>query len=248
MNGENEYRRSGIANDKKAWEIRRFSCISSTNEYLKPLRAEGRNVIAVSDKQTGGRGTKGRSFVSDEGGVYFSALTFYEDLPARSAFLLLARAAVAVCRTLEGFGVFPVIKWSNDIFVRNKKICGILIENVFSAGNISSSIVGIGLNVFNRLPKELSEIATSVFEETGKKFDLEEVTQRLFAEFARADGEDLIQEYLSRIGYMGSEATLLIGDERVPATLLSVDDEGGLHVRIQGVERRLTSAEVSIRL
>ena len=56
----------------------------------------------------------------------------------------------------------PKIKWANDVFVANKKICGILIENIFSGNKISSSLIGVGLNVNNDLPEELNEIATTM--------------------------------------------------------------------------------------
>lgn len=67
----------------------------------------------------------------------------------------MANASVAVCRTLENYGLTAEIKWPNDVYVQGKKICGILIENVFSGDRISSSVVGIGVNVNNSLPEEL---------------------------------------------------------------------------------------------
>ncbi len=228
-------------------EIKRihFEELPSTNDYAKDRRAEGQDLIVTAKKQTGGRGTKGRSFSSDEGGVYLTKLTFYEDFPARDAFKIMANAAVSVCETLSFFGIESVIKWVNDIYVNDKKICGILIENVFSSNQIRSSVVGIGLNVCNALPEELSKIATTMYQQMGKIFTIEEVTERLIAELSK---ERTMEEYLSRIGYMGRKATLLFGDERVPATLLSVDKEGGLWVDVHGEKRRLTAAEVSVRV
>ena len=177
--------------------------------------------------------------------MYLSKLSFYENFPTKEAFKIMAGAAVAVCETLRHFGLKAVVKWPNDIFVNDKKICGILIENVFSGKNISSSIVGIGLNVNNSLPAELLEIATSMQAETGKTFSVEGVRERLIEELSRPLE---MEKYLSYLGYMGREVTLLIGDERIPATLLFVDNEGGLTVEIEGEKRRLTAAEVSIRL
>ena len=227
-----------------------FQTLPSTNDYLKEKRAQilssgenaRENYIIIAKEQTGGRGTKGRSFVSARGGVYLSALTFYEDFKAKNAFTLMANAAVAVCETLRFYGLAPVIKWANDIYVNDKKICGILIENVFSGENISSSIVGIGLNVVNPLPNELENIATTMQRVTGENYDVEEVTSRLISELLTKRS---MQEYISNIGYMGKEVTLYIGNERVHGRLVSVDEQGGLLVEIQGERRRLTSAEVS---
>ncbi len=222
-----------------------FERISSTQEYAKEKRAEGRGLLVTAEAQTGGKGTKGRSFSSEKGGVYLSKLSFYEDFSSRDAFQIMAQAAVAVCETLRYFGLSPVIKWPNDIFVNGKKICGILIENTFSGAEISSSIVGIGLNVNNTLPKALCDIATTMQEQTGETFDVEAVTNKLIESLGMpAD----MQKYLSYIGYMGNKATLLLGDQLVPATLLSVDEQGGLTVEIAGELRRVTAAEVSVAI
>ena len=221
-----------------------FDEIGSTNDYAKTLRARGEDVVITADRQTGGRGTKGRSFSSDKGGVYVTKLSFYQDFPAKRAFEIMANAAVAVCETLRFYGLNPVIKWANDVFVNDKKICGILIENVFSGSRLASSLVGIGLNVNNSLPSELSSIATTMQKEAGREFSVDEVTARLIEELGK---EREILEYISSVGYMGREAALILGEERVRATLLSVDERGGLLVKIDGEERRLTAAEVSIR-
>ncbi len=222
-----------------------FKRISSTQEYAKEKRAKGRGLIVTAEMQTDGKGTKGRSFSSEKGGVYLSKLSFYENFSSRDAFQIMAQAAVAVCETLRYFGLTPVIKWPNDIFVNGKKICGIRIENTFSGAEISSSVVGIGLNVNNALPKELCDIATTMQQQAGKAFDVEEVTKRLIESLdVPADR----QKYLSYIGYMGCKASLLLGDKRVEGTLLSVDEQGGLTVEIDGIRKRLTAAEVSVRV
>ena len=240
-------------NDKIVYKRECFETLPSTNNYLKAKRAEmlalepslRENYIVVAKEQTGGRGTKGREFLSAKGGVYLSVLTFYEDLKARDAFTLMANAAVAVCETLRYYGLNPVIKWANDIYVNDKKICGILIENVFSGENVSSSVVGIGLNVINPLAESIKDIATSMQKETGEIYDVEEVTSRLISELLTKRS---MKEYLSYIGYMGRVVMLSIGDERVHGRLLSVDELGGLIVSIDGKERRLTSAEVSFAI
>lgn len=223
----------------------RFETLPSTNDYVKQKRTEEKPLIVTAKRQSQGRGTKGRSFVSNEGGVYLSALRFYQEFPAKRGFEIMANAAVAVCETLRFYGLNPVIKWANDVFVGDKKICGILIENTFSGAFVQSSIVGIGLNVNGGFDGELAEIATSMQEQSGKTFSVEEVTEKLIEELLK---ERDVEEYLAYVGYMGKEATLIFGEESVRGKLLFVDEEGGLHVEIAGEERRLTSAEVSLRL
>ena len=223
----------------------KFEQIGSTNDYAKSKRSEGEELIISARRQTGGRGTKGRSFVSDEGGVYLSTLRFYRDFSARDAFKIMSGAAVAVCETLRAFGITPVIKWANDIFVNGKKICGILIENTLSGDKISSSVVGVGLNVNNRFDGELAKIATSLTLETGKTFSVEEIECVLARELFQ---ERTMDEYRAYLGFMGERVTLVLGDERVPATLLCVNDEGGLVAEINGERRTFSSAEVSLKI
>lgn len=234
-----------LMNEKNSWEIVEFEEIGSTNDYAKQRRGEGRNLIVTAKRQTGGRGTKGRSFSSQEGGVYITKLTFYKGFLAKNSFQIMASAATAVCKTLRAFGLSPVIKWPNDIFVNDKKICGILIENTFSGNEVVSSVVGIGINVHNELEEKLKDIATTIRKESGKLFSVEEVKKRLISEWNKDFSMD---EYRSFIGYLGREVTLIFGDERVPATLVSVDETGGLWVKRGEKISRVTAAEVSVRI
>ena len=232
-------------NDKKSPIIEFFQELDSTNEYVKTKRGEGVARIAVAARQTGGRGTKGRSFSSELGGIYLSKLCFPDKLLAKDAFSIMASAAVAVCETLRAFGISPVIKWANDVYVNDKKICGILIENVFSGEFVRSSVVGIGLNVCNPLPEELASIATTMQKESGERCSVKDVCARLMEELEK---EHSMGEYLSYLGYMGRDARLILGDKSVPATLVCVDREGGLIAEINGERTRLTAAEVSLAL
>lgn len=233
-------------NGEKVWKIEYFDEIASTNEYVKEKRKDRQNRIAIAYRQSGGKGTKGRSFSSETGGVYLSVLTFYENFPAKDAFLIMANAAAAVVKTLESFGFSPVIKWANDIFVDGKKICGILIENTFSGQNVDSSVVGIGLNVNNELPAELLDIATTMSKAGKKEFDRKQVEKRLIEELKKTHTVD---EYLQYVGFMGKKATLVCGETAKKVTLVSVDKQGGLTVLTErGEEERFVAAEISIRL
>ena len=220
-----------------------FDEIGSTNDYAKTARKDGENLIVSASAQFGGRGTKGRSFSSQKGGVYLSQLTFYENFPAARAFEVMKGAATAVCQTLAFFGLTPKIKWPNDVFVNGKKICGILIENALSGKRLASSIVGVGLNVCNELPADLHSIATTMQLETGKNFTVEEVREVLINSLCTDDIAARYEEYL---GWIGEKVTLIIGETREEARILSVDEEGGLWVEMNGEHRRFVAAEVSL--
>lgn len=224
-------------------KILRFEEISSTNEFAKEKRLEREDLLILAKRQTGGKGTKGRSFSSNEGGVYLTKLVFYENFSAKDAFLIMARAAVAVCKTLEKFSLSPKIKWANDVFVADKKICGILIENVFSGNKISSSVIGVGLNVNNLLPNELKDIATTMCEQAGKELDFSAVESALIENL---NENFSMEEYLSRVGYLNEEVCLRIGETLIPATPVCVEKDGALVVEIGGEKRRVFAGEVSL--
>lgn len=216
--------------------------VNSTNEYCKSKNLPD-GTIVVAKKQTGGKGTKGRSFVSSEGGIYLSFVKFAKN--PSLLFSILMSSCVAVCRTVQSFGLKPVIRWSNDVLVSGRKISGTLIENVISKGGGCRSIVGIGLNVCNILPPELENIATTVSVEAGRQIGAEQVLPVLLSNLAKEYTSD---DYRSYIDWFGRTVSLKTGDKNTEAVALGVDDSGLLICKIDGKIQKISSAEVSLRL
>lgn len=219
--------------------------VSSTNDYIKQYLNGGEDIVVCARRQTGGKGTKGRSFLSGEGGVYLSALRFFSAFPARDAFYLMQHAAVAVCCTAESFGADPAVKWPNDVLVGGKKIAGILIENTFSNGEVKNSVVGIGLNVNNELG-ELSQIAVNLCTATGKRISTETARDRLIENFCKI-GFEQAQELYARRVLLGN-ATVVTAEESFSATARRVLPDGRLEVDRDGKILTLSAAEVSLKL
>ncbi len=213
------------------WMEYRFDSMPSTQDFLREKRSEGQNMLAVASVQTTGKGTKGRSFECAEGGLWLSALVFHENAPAKDAFLMMSRAAVAVCKTLEGYGLTPKIKWANDVLLDGKKVCGILTENELSGVKIRSTLWGIGLNVNNPLSTELAPIATTVSARLGRPLDLQAVEQRLLRNLLAPFS---FEEYRSRMAYLGEEIPFIVGDRVKYATLLGVNERGELLLEENG--------------
>ena len=224
---------------------RRFDCLPSTNDFIKAQADCTQDTIVLAKRQSGGKGTKGRSFSSEEGGVYLTALRFYESLPISQAFTVMTCAAAAVCKTLENLGLQPQIKWPNDVYVNGKKICGILIENTLSGGFVRKAIVGIGLNIYNDLPKELQAIATTVFTETGVRYDVDETAEKL-VHYLYQDGVE--KSYYSYLGWIGETVCITQGEQSFFARLNGVDEQGNLLAEIDGTIRRFAAAEISVRI
>ncbi len=158
-----------------------YKSLPSTNtEVKKPGYRHGDVVIAR--EQTAGRGQRGNRWSSNPGeNLTFSLVWEPTFLEAKRQFLLSEAVALALTDTLEHFQIRSKIKWTNDIYVGNKKICGILIEHDLGTdGKLSRTIVGIGLNINQKEFEDWVPNPTSMALIAGHTFDLNEVFQRLY--------------------------------------------------------------------
>lgn len=147
----------------------------STNDEVKKYWDLGEDIAVFARRQTGGRGSKGRSFSSPEGGIYISFIKHYRGLKAEKAYEVTEDISLSVALTLRAFGVKAEIKWPNDVYVGKKKICGMLTQNEIKNGYVEKTLCGVGINVNNDLPIELDGIATSLKKELGREVDLKSV-------------------------------------------------------------------------
>ncbi len=212
--------------------------IDSTNNYLKRIKSE-EDLVVTADVQTGGRGSKGRSFSSSAGGIYVSSLRHFP-CKTKDSFSIMENAAMAVVRTLETFGIDAGIKWPNDIMVNGKKICGILIENTFEGDMVSTSIVGIGLNVNNDLPEELANTAVSMKQLLGKSQDKKIIRDKLIENMFCSYSW---QEYVENSIVLGKKILVKAQEKTYEAIAKDILSNGNL--LLEGGSQ-LSAAEVSI--
>lgn len=157
-----------------------FDSIGSTNDFLKQ---KSPGCLAAARVQTSGKGTRGRSFESADGGLYFSFVA--EDAAAKNA-LVTPAAAVAVSTAVEKLtGLDTKIKWVNDVYVGGKKLSGILCEKT-----PLGIVVGIGINLENQISGTLSEIAVSVAQAGGKVPKKEDLIVEILDGFAAAMADE----------------------------------------------------------
>lgn len=215
-----------------------FDTLPSTNDYCETHEFDEDTAI-IAREQTGGKGTKGRSFSSPRGGVYLSLVRYYP-CKAENSFSLMIASCMAVVKTLELYGVSAGVKWPNDVFLNGKKICGILIKNSFEGENVKKSITGIGVNVNNDIPKDLADIAINLKSVVGE-VDIDEFYKRLI-ENLYADYS--VDEYRSRNIVLGKEITVIKNGESRKAVAEDIAADGSLV--LMGGER-LFYGEVTIR-
>ena len=159
--------------------IIKLDAINSTNSYLRELISKGNveDFTVVSTKnQTKGRGQMGTVWESKTAkNLTFSVFKDVSGLETDQAFYISVVTALAIIKTLKELGIPKLsVKWPNDILSENKKICGVLIENVIKQSQLKASIIGIGLNV-NQTEFENLTKASSLKSISGRVFVLDEV-------------------------------------------------------------------------
>ncbi len=132
------------------WKIIHIDETDSTNRWLREQGGE-EDVVVWADYQTAGKGQGTNSWESERGkNLTFSVLLHPQDIPANKQFSISMLVSLALCEALGQHIGDLSIKWPNDIYWRNAKIAGILIEHRISGSLIRDSIIGIGLNVNQR--------------------------------------------------------------------------------------------------
>lgn len=155
--------------------ILKLDRIDSTNTFLLSYLREKElpeGFIVTAEEQFAGRGQRAQEWVSQKGtNLTFSLLLKARFLQISEQFYISKIIALALCKTVQLYTAEKcTIKWPNDIYVGNKKIAGILIENVLSEHKIERSVVGIGLNVNqSTFPKVIKDKASSLFLLCGKE-------------------------------------------------------------------------------
>ncbi|MCL2819469.1 MAG: biotin--[acetyl-CoA-carboxylase] ligase [Oscillospiraceae bacterium] len=158
--------------DKLSCNIYIYDCLESTNLTAKKMALSGatHGTVIIADRQTAGRGQHGKSFHSPQGhGIYISFILDVNQLKLTSHNTITTAAAVSVCEAIESVcGKSPKVKKVNDIFLDDRKVCGILTESVIGAQSheIKHLILGIGINFTTppeAFPKDLQNIAGAIF-------------------------------------------------------------------------------------
>lgn len=233
--------------------------IDSTNAESKRLALSGAKeyTVVVAEEQTLGRGRLGRSFYSPTGtGIYMSVI-LRPHMDLSSGVLITTGASVAVCKAIEKVTSFtPSIKWINDIYLNNKKICGILTEAIsdFETGNIDSIILGIGVNVSTKtddLPDDIKSTAGCISNdiEINRNRLTAEILNELKIIYDNLAPGSYISDYKSRSMLLGKDIFYIQNNEKKYCTAIDINETGGLVVKnTNGDITTLSSGEVSVRL
>lgn len=231
-------------NDEMMPRIIRLQKTDSTNNYLHALaRPEqlGEGSVVWAEFQTAGRGQIGNSWESADGeNLTFSVVLYPTFLLANRQFLISQITALSVKQTLDRYVDDITVKWPNDIYWRDRKICGMLIENDLAGQFIYSSILGIGININQKEFKSNAPNPVSLYQIIGKRTDrekfLQEFLERLYANYLLLlqEKEVLIQEAYRQSLYR-REGFYLYEDAngRFEAAIEEIEPSGYLHLRLR---------------
>lgn len=236
--------------------------LDSTNSYLQECAGLGgeSGLICVAEYQSAGKGRRGRSWISPFGhNIYLSILWRYQDGPAAIAGLSLA-LGVAVVRALRQLGVEDVgLKWPNDIYWRQRKLAGILVEVSGETSGPCHAVIGLGLN-FYLSPQQAENIdqpwvdLSSVLGDKayGRRNELVALLLNhllpVIASFENQGMENYIEAWRSYDCMLGKAVNIFIGQQCHEGTIAGIDDNGLL--LLQDGEQRIrafASGEVSFR-
>lgn len=236
------------------WKIVHIDEADSTNRWLRddsasdkhgltrtengkvsnsPCQSAGK--VVVADYQTAGRGCGTNRWESERGkNLLFSMLIHPKDVPASRQFRLSMAVSLAICEALEELIGDVSIKWPNDIYWRDGKICGILIENTLTGAVIKDCIIGVGLNVNQRVFHSDAPNPVSLWQISGQDTDRDALLHHILERFGQLLTQDVRQRYLSKI--YRRKGFYPYADEKgaFMAEFVDVKDDGHLVLRDDG--------------
>ena len=221
----------------KDMPIHIYDCIDSTNNEAKHHNhMDKKYALYIADKQTAGRGRLGRSFYSPaETGLYMS-LVYKVDMTAiENPMLITLKAAMAVNLALEKLtGLSFGVKWVNDIYLKNRKICGILAEGIVdkNTGMPSHVVVGIGVNVNTvSFPDDIKNKAGSLNKNFDRNIIAAEIINQLMPLYENMEDMSFLEEYRKKSIVIGKKVEFEQEGNTIYGIATGIADNGGLIVK-----------------
>lgn len=210
--------------------------VTSTMEVARQEAERGavEGTVVVAREQTAGRGRLQRAWLSPPGGLAFSIIL--RPTTDRLPYLVMV-ASLAVVYSIEAVtGLESGIKWPNDVLIKDKKVCGILIENKARGSTVQYAVIGVGLNVNLNMADfpEFQPIATSLSDELGRKVSRLTLLRALLVEMERlylSLPGTVYEEWRGRLVTLGKRVNVRWGDTEYDGVAESVDSDGCLLVR-----------------
>jgi BirA family biotin operon repressor/biotin-[acetyl-CoA-carboxylase] ligase len=228
------------------WKIVHIDETDSTNRWLREQGGE-ENVVVWADYQTAGRGCGTNHWESERGkNLTFSMLLHPNDVPAQKQFRISRAISLAICKALGQHIGDLSIKWPNDIYWRDGKIGGILIEVTLQGNKVKDCIIGIGLNINQRVFRSDAPNPVSMWQICEQETDCEQLLQEILQAFQEYMGKSNKDEYQSMLYRRKGFHPYADKDGAFMAEIIDVEDDGHLLLRDDnGQLRRYAFKEVT---
>ena len=212
----------------------------STNSYLRELimreKEQPEGTVVITDYQTAGRGQKGNSWESERGkNLTFSILLHPNHIPPGKQFILSQLISIAIVGVLKKYDRHFTIKWPNDIYWKEKKIAGMLIEVDLTGSSLSNAIIGIGTNINQRHFKSDAPNPVSLTQITGKEHNLSELLEKIldsivdeYNKYTPDNEEEIRQKYMALLFRNKGVYPYLYGEEIFNASIEGIEPNGQL--------------------
>jgi len=232
----------------------------STNSDAKKLADNGaaEGTIIIAEDQLKGKGSNGRSWFSHPGTGLYSSLILRPEISLRSSQCITILTSVAAAEAIvQSTGIEPTISWHNDLYLKGKKVAGVLTELSANMDRIDYVIVGLGINV--NTPKgvfsaDLKNVATSLSEFARKEFSRIDILRcylKYLEKYYKLLLEDrfdlIIQRWKKMADIMGKEVTICMATRTITGRVVDVDGEGVLIIRNErGKLQKVISGEIRL--
>lgn len=246
--------------NKDFFDIEVFDVVSSTNKIARQKASDGarEGSVYIASEQSEGRGRMGRSFFSPQGtGIYLSIVLRPKISVEDTPLITTAAAAAVACAVDFVSGKASKIKWVNDIFLFDKKVCGILTEaaTAVEEGRLDYAVLGIGVNVYapdNGFPSEIENIAGSIFNTQKcnmKNILAAKILDNFFEYYKNIESRSFVDCYKEKQLAVGKDIIVISGDKKYNAKCIGINDDCNLIAEKENGENViLTSGEISIRI
>lgn len=238
-------------------DIHYLESCTSTNRLLLEALDRGETLpsgyTVYTSYQSRGYGQVGNSWEAEGGkNLLFSLLIHPTEVHALEQFFISEAIALAIAEYLDTEAYSVSVKWPNDIYWRDKKICGILIENNLTGAYIKDCVIGVGLNLNQEVFHSDAPNPVSLKNITGKTYNIENVLRQILANFSRllnlgyTNRNALHTKYIERLFRYGTPAGYKDSEGEFTGTITAVEPDGHLHIKnSDGCDRRYAFKEVS---
>jgi BirA family biotin operon repressor/biotin-[acetyl-CoA-carboxylase] ligase len=229
----------------KGWSLEVVDSIDSTNAELKRRAAVTHGTVLLAEQQTAGRGRRGAVWYAVPGESLAFSVGLRPEVPRALWPRMALAAGLAVAEAVAKLGLEAEVKWPNDVLIRGRKLCGILVEATHE-----SAIVGIGLNVGQEeFDGELQNVATSIRREGRADIICPDLLGLVLAELSGWCGKigsefpSLLRRLRERCALTGQVVRLVAGDGPHQGRVLGLGDAGELVVETENGTRSFLQAD-----